>query len=191
MGATEASPAEHAGWERLDSLLESLPPGIPLLPPEDAENFSKYTHKPPHSYVPGDGWKNCARAVEKYDAELCKGYREEIDTLLVFAGLFSAVVTAFTIESYQWLQSDPNDAIIVFLSHIAQSVSPNGTAAPLPAASTGLPSPVSVRINIYWFTALALSLSAALVSILCKQCIRKSDPVAVPVKHARQRCAEL
>ena len=65
---------------------------MPILPPEDAGNFEKYTHRPPHSYSPGDGWRNCARALEKYDSELCKGYREEIDTLLVFvSGLLRAM----------------------------------------------------------------------------------------------------
>ncbi|EJD44327.1 hypothetical protein AURDEDRAFT_20625, partial [Auricularia subglabra TFB-10046 SS5] len=55
----------------------------------------------PRVYSKDETWKTCVNAVEKYDAELCKAYREEIDTLLVFAGLFSAVVTGFTTESYQ------------------------------------------------------------------------------------------
>ncbi|EJD38964.1 hypothetical protein AURDEDRAFT_26816, partial [Auricularia subglabra TFB-10046 SS5] len=74
-----------------------------------------------------EAWQTCARAIETHDNELCQGYREEIDTLLVFAGLFSAVVTAFTVESYQWLQDDPNDAIAGLLSQIARSVSPSDT----------------------------------------------------------------
>ncbi|EJD36891.1 hypothetical protein AURDEDRAFT_22995, partial [Auricularia subglabra TFB-10046 SS5] len=66
-----------------------------------------------------DAWQNCARLVEKYDAGLCQTYREQIDTLLVFAGLFSAVVTAFSIESYQWLQDDPNAKAAELLAQIA------------------------------------------------------------------------
>ncbi|EJD44222.1 hypothetical protein AURDEDRAFT_27370, partial [Auricularia subglabra TFB-10046 SS5] len=50
-----------------------------------------------------EAWKQCSTLMAKHDDEICKAYREEIDTLLVFAGLFSAVVTAFTVESYQWL----------------------------------------------------------------------------------------
>ncbi|KAI3620759.1 hypothetical protein WG66_011353 [Moniliophthora roreri] len=37
-------------------------------------------------------------------------------TLLVFADLFSAVVTAFTIESYQWLVEVPADTIVTRFS---------------------------------------------------------------------------
>ncbi|EJD40354.1 hypothetical protein AURDEDRAFT_70154, partial [Auricularia subglabra TFB-10046 SS5] len=98
--------------------------------------------------------------MERHDNELCKGYREEIDTLLVFAGLFSAVVTAFSVESYQWLQDDPNDALIGLLSQIARSVAANGSVT-ISAQSSGLPRSVSTRINIYWFLALSLSLTAA------------------------------
>ncbi|EJD44291.1 hypothetical protein AURDEDRAFT_23659, partial [Auricularia subglabra TFB-10046 SS5] len=120
-------------------------------------------------------WKNCARVLEKHDNELCGGYREEIDTLLVFAGLFSAVVTAFTIESYQWLQEDPSDAMVILLAQIAQSVSSNGTNVTTIPIPSGLPGPVSLRINVYWFLALSLSLGAALVAILCKQWIREFE----------------
>ncbi|EJD44350.1 hypothetical protein AURDEDRAFT_18362, partial [Auricularia subglabra TFB-10046 SS5] len=110
-------------------------------------------------------------AMEKYDAELCKAYREEIDTLLVFAGLFSAVVAGFTVESYQWLQDDPNDAIIAILTQIAASMEPNNTVS-VAAPSPTMAQSVSSRINAYWFISLALSLSAALVAILGKQWIR-------------------
>lgn len=174
-GTGDAVPSRNDDWTKLDALLEDLPQGIPILPREDAVNFEKYTNRPARVYAEGDGWKNCARALEKYDAELCKGYREEIDTLLVFAGLFSAVVTAFTIESYQWLQSDSDDAIILLLSQIAQSAARNGSDSLRIPDSAGLPGAVSVRINIYWFLALSLSLSAALVAILCKQWIREFE----------------
>ena len=39
-------------------------------------------HAPPGNEE--ESWQECARLVEKYDAEMCKGYREEIDTLMVF-----------------------------------------------------------------------------------------------------------
>ncbi|EEB98286.1 hypothetical protein MPER_02234, partial [Moniliophthora perniciosa FA553] len=54
-------------------------------------------------------WEKLMAEVEKYDDGMVKNWKEDIDTLLVFAGLFSAVVTAFLIESYQWLSEDPAD----------------------------------------------------------------------------------
>lgn len=81
------------------------------------------------------------------------------------------MLTAFTIESYQWLQDDPNDAIISLLSELVQTP---GRTHSVPAP-TGLPDAVTVRINAYWFLSLTLSLSAALVAILCKQWIREFE----------------
>ncbi|EJD48842.1 hypothetical protein AURDEDRAFT_26511, partial [Auricularia subglabra TFB-10046 SS5] len=83
-----------------------------------------------------------------------------IDTLLVFAGLFSAVVTAFTIESYQWLQNDSDDASVQLLARIANLL--NESDAPIPPPSTSaIPDGAAARINIYWFLSLTLSLAAA------------------------------
>lgn len=145
------------------------PPSIPLLPEGQASDFTKYKNR--LDFSAADAWKSCADAIEQHDADECKAHREEIDTLLVFAGLFSAVLTAFAIESYQWLQDDPNDAIIALLSQLAQTEGANHSAP----APTGLPGAVSVRINAYWFLSLTLSLSAALVAILCKQWVREFE----------------
>ncbi|KAL0061208.1 hypothetical protein AAF712_011967 [Marasmius tenuissimus] len=80
----------------------------------------------------GDCWKECLKKVDESDADRCKGWREDIDTLLVFAGLFSAVVTAFTVESYQWLDTDPEDATAEVLIHIMNHLN-LGSNASLPA----------------------------------------------------------
>ncbi|KAF8870134.1 hypothetical protein BD779DRAFT_1417289, partial [Infundibulicybe gibba] len=55
----------------------------------------------------------------KFDQDFCAGWNSEIDSLLTFAGLFSAIVTAFTIESYQWLQPSPQDATNQILLNIS------------------------------------------------------------------------
>ncbi|KAK0463548.1 uncharacterized protein EV420DRAFT_1264087, partial [Desarmillaria tabescens] len=93
----------------------------------------------------------CARLVRKYDEEVCKGWKEEIDTLLVFAGLFSAVTTPFIIDSYKWLyNSASTNSDTAFLSAHAEE-----------------------RINVCWFLSLALAISAASTGILCKQWLRE------------------
>lgn len=93
------------------------------------------------------------------------------------AGLFSAVITAFIVESYQKLQPDPNDQIIMLLSRISDQLttSPNVTTAPLiPSASPPFtPSRSDVRINIFWFISLVLSLTVALIGIVTLQWLRE------------------
>ncbi|EEB91570.1 hypothetical protein MPER_10048 [Moniliophthora perniciosa FA553] len=59
---------------------------------------------------------------------MVKSWKEYIHTLLVFAGLFSAVLTAFLIESYQWLLEDPADTTVALLTQISMQL--NTSQAP-------------------------------------------------------------
>lgn len=93
------------------------------------------------------------------------------------AGLFSAVVTAFIIESYQTLQLDSNDQIISLLSRIADQMNtPIGNTSSGAAFPTNLgftPSPSNLRVNIFWFISLVLSLAVALIGIIALQWLRE------------------
>ncbi|KAK7030321.1 hypothetical protein VNI00_014243 [Paramarasmius palmivorus] len=103
--------------------------------------------------------------VKKYDDGMVLGWKEDIDTLLVFAGLFSAVVTAFLIESYQWLSEDTT---VVILTQISQQL--NGTQT---QSTPFTPEASSIRINCFWFLSLIFSLTSALFGLLCKQWLRE------------------
>ncbi|KAK7024274.1 hypothetical protein VNI00_016440 [Paramarasmius palmivorus] len=103
--------------------------------------------------------------VKKYDDGMVLGWKEDIDTLLVFAGLFSAVVTAFLIESYQWLSEDTS---VILLTQISKQL--NGTQT---QPTTFTPDASSIRINCFWFLSLIFSLTSALFGLLCKQWLRE------------------
>lgn len=80
------------------------------------------------------------------------------------AGLFSAVLTAFVVESYSKLQ--PDDTAEVIGRAVAAHL---GTSSPISGASDFTASPADVSINTLWFASLIFSLSAALLGILVKQ----------------------
>ncbi|KAG8738357.1 hypothetical protein FRC10_006964, partial [Ceratobasidium sp. 414] len=84
------------------------------------------------------------------------------------ATLFSAILTAFIIESKKLLQQDQADDIIAILRATALS---NGVPqAQLPVERPPFSIPSTARwINGLWFTALALSLAAGLVAMLAKE----------------------
>ncbi|KAG7445268.1 uncharacterized protein BT62DRAFT_1006969 [Guyanagaster necrorhizus] len=127
----------------------------------------------------GDPWEAGVNQAEKYDNEFCKGWKEDIDTLLVFAGLFSAAVTAFTVESYQWLQPNSSDISAQLLLQISRQLSdPNTTTVQANGADDFSPSHTSRRINVFWFLSLTLSLMTVVIGILCKQWLREyqKDP---------------
>ncbi|EJD54850.1 hypothetical protein AURDEDRAFT_28079, partial [Auricularia subglabra TFB-10046 SS5] len=123
-------------------------------------------------------WQECYKLAQKYDNDVCQTYREQLDTLLVFAGLFSAVVTAFTVESYKWLSTDPTELSVELLRQavglLAQTQN-QSTPTAIPPPSPQLSSATIARINAYWFLSLTLSLSAALLGILCKQWVREYE----------------
>jgi hypothetical protein len=144
-----------------------------------------------------EGWAACTTAVREYDQDMIDGCKEEIDSLLVFvscvpshisrkvkggqAGLFSAVLTAFIIESYKFLQRDSDDTTAALLLQISlqlSSFSVNGSSVSSSHRVTPTLPPFqmprgSVRINTFWFSSLVLSLISALVCILLKQWLRE------------------
>ncbi|KAL1692557.1 hypothetical protein GGG16DRAFT_51253 [Schizophyllum commune] len=127
--------------------------------------------------VPADedeAWQEGTNLVERHDAAECQVSREIIDTLLVFAGLFSGVATAFIIESYRWLLEEPDDLSAEYLRQILAVLS-NSTIPTIPQVSgrPSLPNDVVTLINSLWFTSLTLSLSSALVCIVSKQWLRE------------------
>ena len=91
------------------------------------------------------------------------------------AGLFSAVTTAFVIESYKWLREDPTEVSVQLLSQIAWQLGGtlNQTAPKIPAPTGFRPDVWDITINTLWFSSLVCSLVAALLCILAKQWIRE------------------
>ncbi|KAG8692834.1 hypothetical protein FRC09_010920 [Ceratobasidium sp. 395] len=130
--------------------------------------------KPGEQLAPeGAIWKMYVDEAKEHDNELVDGKNRNLDMMLLFAALFSAILTAFIIESKDLLQEDPADLSATLLLAIAQSQQrmEQGNPQILPLIERPeFSSSMSARwINGLWFTALALSLSAALVAMLAKE----------------------
>ncbi|KAJ7692524.1 hypothetical protein B0H17DRAFT_842559, partial [Mycena rosella] len=117
-------------------------------------------------------WAVYVSEAEKYDKSLAESWKSDKEGLLIFAGLFSASLTAFIIESYKTLTPDTGDATVQNLTHISQQLaaSTSGNIAVPPAPSSHFTPPVaSLLCNIFWFISLGLSLSCALIATLLQQ----------------------
>ncbi|KAK1225943.1 hypothetical protein PQX77_011099 [Marasmius sp. AFHP31] len=155
----------------------SLPPGHPSpgVPADPPTNYQI----PRHTGTANSWEISVLKAAKKYDEDMSKGWKDDIDTLMVFAGLFSAVVTAFTVESYRWLSTDPEDTIVALLTQISRQLPNPSVTEPDPALLTSSfspfgPAPSSVvRINSFWFLSIIFSLLSAFFGILCKQWLRE------------------
>ncbi|CAK5278394.1 unnamed protein product [Mycena citricolor] len=122
-------------------------------------------------------WGVYISEAEKYDQGLIDGWRSDMDGLLIFAGLFSGVVTTLIIDSYKTLSPDSGSQTVALLTHISLQLANmhNGTAVTdaLPPTAPFSP-PISALVcNALWFTSLALSLSSALVATLVEQWARE------------------
>ncbi|KAL0058907.1 hypothetical protein AAF712_014389 [Marasmius tenuissimus] len=104
------------------------------------------------------------------------------------AGLFSAVVTAFTVESFKSLSEDPSETTVTLLRQISQQIaaSANGTGTtPEQPSSEFEPSASDIRINTFWIVSLILSLTCSLFGLLCKQWFRHHQR-AIPTRSRRE-----
>jgi hypothetical protein len=104
------------------------------------------------------------------------------------AGLFSSVLTAFAVNSYQLLRPDPqaqtNAILEMIVSQLSSSAAGNNTAK---IAGVFLPPPSAVRLNLLWFCSLTCSLLAALGAVLAKQWMVEYPRGAVPSATACER----
>uniref|UniRef100_A0A8H7XLN3 DUF6535 domain-containing protein n=1 Tax=Psilocybe cubensis TaxID=181762 RepID=A0A8H7XLN3_PSICU len=132
----------------------------------------------PFRYAPpkpeGDLWALLLDPLIKKDRAQCEAWKDEVQNLLIFAGLFSAVVTTFIAKSYKNLQADPNDTIIALLSQIALQAerSLNSTAVRLEPENPFVPTQSSIRVNVFWFLSLVLSLATVVIGIVSLQWLR-------------------
>lgn len=110
---------------------------------------------------------------------MVEGWKDGLDVLLVFAGLFSAVVTTFVVQTSQSLQVDSSNVVASLLFELVnvQRAVANGSPvndvprSELPPYLTFNPATFDCWVNELWFTSLSLSLTTALFSFLTKQWI--------------------
>ncbi|EKM60532.1 uncharacterized protein PHACADRAFT_68826, partial [Phanerochaete carnosa HHB-10118-sp] len=119
-------------------------------------------------------WQTMVKTVREVDMQKVADTKEDIDTLLVFSGLFSAVVTTFVVATYPSLQPDNSDEIVFLLRQsVAQNYTfNNGVLRPMVPFPPDPPfeAPVwALRVNGLWFASLIISLSTASFGMLVKQ----------------------
>ncbi|KAK0483897.1 hypothetical protein IW261DRAFT_1291276, partial [Armillaria novae-zelandiae] len=128
-----------------------------------------------------------------HDTNMVEEAKDGVDMLLVFAGLFSAVVTTFVAQTSQSLQADYTEmsANLLFeMINIQRAIASGAsldtvTPSPLNPNITFIASTTSVWVNGLWFTSLALSLTTALISVLVKQWLHHY--MDLPSGTARER----
>ncbi|KAH9946490.1 hypothetical protein B0H21DRAFT_401445 [Amylocystis lapponica] len=137
-------------------------------------------------------WKAYLDLSFQVDSQFFDRLDRDLDCLLVFAALFSAIVTAFLIESYQDLQINPQDTTNDLLQQMI-SILVNNVSRELlePPEEHFHPTASAIRVNSCWFVSLVLSVSTAFAAIIAKQWIlelkNSLEPERQSVRRARMR----
>ncbi|KAJ7119462.1 hypothetical protein C8R44DRAFT_788110 [Mycena epipterygia] len=153
--------------------------------------------------TPGDEpcaqiWSVYISEAEKYDKALVDSWRANMNGMLIFAGLFSAILTAFIIESYTSLKPPDTTpqmtlaALVHISSQLANSTNTipfNVTQMPPSQMPSSPPKDATLICNILWFISLGFSLASALTATLVDQWAReflqRTEMLPSPVKRAR------
>lgn len=112
------------------------------------------------------------------------------------AGLFSAILAAFLIESYRLLQRDPTDVSVQLLMQISVQIAAlagNSSAiVQLPEIPQFIVPSSAIRVNALWFAGLLCSLVTASLAMFVKQWLREylalgctSTEERIRVRHVR------
>ncbi|KAJ7620906.1 hypothetical protein DFH06DRAFT_1482481 [Mycena polygramma] len=158
----------------------------PETPPVDYDKDD-----PTHDAAAAPMWAVYVSEAEKYDRSLVESWKSDMEGMLIFAGLFSASLTAFLIESYKTLVPDPGDTTTTLLAQISLQLaaSANGTTYHVPPPASFTPPTTSLICNVLWFISLGLSLTCALIATLLEQWARdflhRADMRSAPVIRAR------
>ncbi|KAJ7609285.1 hypothetical protein DFH06DRAFT_1308949 [Mycena polygramma] len=146
---------------------------------------------PEHEAAAAKLWAVYVSEAEKYDRGLVESWKSNMEGMLIFAGLFSASLTAFLIESYKTLNPDSGDTTALLLAQISQQLAAaaNGTPFQIPPTPPFQPPASSLICNVLWFISLGLSLTCALIATLLEQWARdflhRADMRSAPVVRAR------
>ncbi|KAJ8074788.1 hypothetical protein PM082_019113 [Marasmius tenuissimus] len=116
-----------------------------------------------------DVFRDCSKITLEFDEKLCRGWEQDLDAFLVFAGLFSAVVASFVVETYKELSVDSRDRMVDLLAELVAANAGSPVSTPVPFE----PEPSAIRVNTFFFLSLVTGLSSALLAILCKQWLRE------------------
>ncbi|KAF8079048.1 hypothetical protein FPV67DRAFT_1467319 [Lyophyllum atratum] len=149
-------------------------------------------------------WSPYISGAEKHNRNLARSWKGDMDAILIFAGLFSASVTAFIIESYKTLSPSSEGTTNALLAQISQQLTAisNSSAefntAPFTPgtfiSSPFVPSRSALICNVLWFLSLGFSLACALSATLVEQWVRNylRATESRPNPHERARmCAYL
>lgn len=138
-------------------------------------------------YSAWDVYNNEARKV---DIEFVKDWKDSLNSLLLFAAIFAAVLTAFVIESKKLLEQDQTEVLVdMTIAYFNNRGNLSNIAFSRPDFE---PTFTAISINCLLFASLGASLLSALVSVVALQWVGDYDAAITrggssPEERAKRR----
>ncbi|KAH9045186.1 hypothetical protein EDB85DRAFT_5286 [Lactarius pseudohatsudake] len=147
-------------------------------------------------------WSLHMNEAKSHDEARIQSLKDDMGSVLIFAGLFSAALMSFVIDKMHDLDTtDParqmvyyQNQTVVLLAQISTQISTQIPNSPIPIPIPKYdfhPTSSDVRVNAFWFMSLVFSISAALLATLVQQWVRDYMHVfqrySNPLKSARLR----
>jgi len=137
-------------------------------------------------------WPAYLEEAFERDSEMLDAWHKTLDVLLIFAALFSSILSQFLASTSSMLQPDSGSQSALLLAEVVKMMQNPGNNATLtpPKDILAFTSPSGARwVNGLWFMSLGLSLTAALAAVLSKEWLAAyvSDRPTQPKKRALQR----
>ncbi|KIJ37826.1 hypothetical protein M422DRAFT_161965, partial [Sphaerobolus stellatus SS14] len=115
-------------------------------------------------------WRSYEGVAKEHDEEFLEKHNTSLDSLLIFASLFSAVSSAFIVQAQSSLSPDPSDTtneLLMIVAHIINAtIFPNQPLVLTP--STG-PETSVVWAQAFGYASPSMSLLAAFGAVIGKQ----------------------
>ncbi|KAJ7726034.1 hypothetical protein DFH07DRAFT_758277, partial [Mycena maculata] len=112
-------------------------------------------------------WNTYKMVADEHDKELHEIYSTDLDTSIIFAGLFSAVTLAFIIQVQPELQPDPNENNQALLRILIHAV--NGSIFSDPDLILTGPPAIIVAVQSLLYISSFSTLLVALLAVLGRQ----------------------
>ncbi|KAF8214241.1 hypothetical protein K438DRAFT_2009278 [Mycena galopus ATCC 62051] len=175
----------------LDVLRDPPLTALATIPRQPRFHVTDFFGDPSEEAAAAKLWALYVSEAAKYDKALIESWKSDMDGILIFAGLFSACLTAFIIESYKTLRPDSGDSTVQLLTQISLQLAAaaNGSTFHAPTPTHFGPPTTSLVCNALWFISLGLSLTCALIATLLEQWARdflhRAELRSAPVIRAR------
>ncbi|KAI0070197.1 hypothetical protein K474DRAFT_895223 [Panus rudis PR-1116 ss-1] len=170
------APSPQFDWENW----EAREPGDPM------KTYQPYLHEEDNPTGENlEAWNHIAGEFGKLDARETNACKEDMDTLIMVAGLFAAVFATFNVDSYKQLQPSSEGASVYLLAKIAHHLNETSVTAEAVEDLRTLfqPSSSVTLVNALWFSGLVLSLMTAAGAMSIKRWLREYNATTVHLPH--------